>query len=440
MVNYTCKKIILEVGIMAELKKRKLFSKIINFIEDEEIIVIHGSRQVGKTSLLRYIINNYLKIEHCKSNIFYFDLEDFQLLDLCNNSVEDVVAYLKAKGAVFDKKVYLFIDEIQYLSNPSSFLKLFYDRYKEKIKLVVSGSSSFMIRKKFKDSLAGRIVDFELFTLDFEEFLTFKNLKYDLAECKANLLHAELTRYYEEFIIFGGYPSIVLEDITEKKEVKLKQIINTYIKKDIRDLAEIREIDKFNNLIKILASQTGNLLNILELSNTIGLSKQTVREYIFLLENTYIIRRISPFYKNIRSELTKMPKIFFEDTGMANILINKTFSLNVSGNLLENSIYSQLRKNLTLDDIYFWRTNKKQEIDFIIDYVNKNKKRLIMALEVKKMFLSKHITCFNYFNKAYPEVRNCICCLSKKENIAETTRQLNNLNIIYPWQLLDAIS
>ena len=415
---------------MTGLKKRKLFNKVINLIEDKEIIVIHGSRQVGKTSLLEYTMENYLRPKISRNNIFYFDLEDFRLLDLCNTSPEEVVLYLKAKGADFDKKIYLFIDEIQYLNNPSGFLKLFYDRHKEKIKLIVSGSSSFLIKKKFKDSLAGRILDLELFTLDFDEFLEFKGLNYNITGPPSKILQNELSKLYEEFVIFGGYPAIVLEDTVEKKEIKLKQIINTYLKKDIRDLAEIREINKFNDLIKLLASQTGNLLNILEVSNTLGIAKQTLQDYIFLLENTYVIRRLRPFHKNIRSELSKMPKIFFEDTGLANLLTNKTFSSNIDGNLLETSIYSQVRKNLSIEDIYFWRTSKKQEVDFVIDYVDRHKRRNLSAIEVKNVFLNKYMVNLKYFKREYKEAIGYLCCLNQKEPL-----KYKNLNIIYPWQI-----
>ncbi|MEW5694027.1 MAG: ATP-binding protein [Candidatus Hydrogenedentota bacterium] len=419
---------------MSEIKERKLFSKIIKYIDDKEIIVIHGSRQVGKTSLLHYIIDNHLKKISSDTNIFYFDLEDFYFLDLCNSCCDDVVSYLKAKGGDFDKKIYLIIDEVQYLNNPSSFLKLFNDKFNKQIKLIVSGSSSFLIKKRFKDSLAGRILDFELFTLDFEEFIQFKGLRYNLKDDLPEIIHNEIKKLYTEYIIFGGYPACCLEPSLEKKEMKLKQLINTYIKKDIRDLAEIREIDKFNDLLKILASQTANLLNILELSNTLGISKQTIQEYIFLLENTYIIKRIRPFHKNIRSELTKMPKIFFEDTGLANILANKTFFLKIDSSLLENSIYSELRKNINSEDIYFWRTNKKQEIDFIIDYIDINNNRRLIAIEVKNIFLNKYTTNLRYLKRKYNNAETFICSLERKEK-----KRDKNINIIFPWQLLTLI-
>ena len=415
---------------MNNLKPRKLTHKILNFIEDREIIVLHGSRQVGKTSLL-YLIMDDLRTKVSADNIFYFDLEDFALLDLCNAGIEKVISFLKAKKADFGKKVYLFIDEVQYLNNPSSFLKLFYDRYRDQIKLIVSGSSSFLIKKKFKESLAGRIVDFELFTLDFDEFLEFKGLKYDLKEDLPEALQNEMRDLYKEFVLYGGYPAIVLEDSIEKKEIKLKQIINAYIRRDIRDFAEIREIDKFNNLVRVLASQVGNLLNIMELFTTLGLAKKTIEEYIFLLENTYIIRRIKPFHRNIRGELSKMPKVYFEDTGLANILANKTFSLELSGGLLENSIYSQFRKNLCVDDIYFWRTNKQQEVDFVIDSINRKQKRVFSAVEVKAIFLNKYISSIRYLKSKYGDLKTYFCCLDKKEECKD-----KDVNIVYPWQML----
>jgi len=417
--------------ISLRLKKRKLISQLLKFIEDKEIIVIHGSRQVGKTSLLHYLIENHLKNIVFKGNLFYFDLEDFRLLELCNTSPEEVISYLKAKGADFTKRVYLLIDEIQYLDNPSSFLKLFYDRYSNKVKLIVSGSSSFLIKRKFKDSLVGRIIDFELFTLDFEEFLEFKDLKYSLRSQVPDYIHKELRRLYYEFVIYGGYPAIVLEDNIEKKEIKLKQIINTYIKKDIRDIAEIKEMNKFNDLVKVLSSQIGSLLNILELSNTLSLARKTIEEYLFILENTYIIKKLKPFHKNIRSELTKAPKVFFEDTGLANLLANKTFLDRIDGRLLENSIYSEFRKNLNPEYIYFWRTNKGQEVDFVLDYVSKNKRKRLSAIEVKNIFFNKSTTCLKYFKQTYKDAKVYFCAFEKKE-----TPRDKYIKVVYPWELI----
>ena len=409
--------------MLMKLKQRKVINKIKLFLGKKTIIVLHGSRQVGKTSIMHLIKNYLVQEKKIKTdNIFYFDLEDFVFLDLCNSGVEKTIQYLKERGVRTNDKIYLFIDEIQYLDNPSSFLKLFHDHWGDKIKLIVSGSSSFDIKNKFKDSLVGRTMDFEVFALDFEEFLLFKNKKIN-TDSSSEIIIAELRDLYKEYIFYGGYPAIVLENNIEIKSHLLKQIINTYIKKDIRDLANIREINKFNQLIKVLASQSGNLLNVSELSGTLKLTQKTVEEYLFILENTYIIRRVYPFYKNIRSELTKMPKIYFEDNGLMNLLANKKFLERVDGQLFENSVYSELRKNLDIENINFWRTNTGQEVDFII-----TEKRII-PVEVKLKFFNKKLSSLKYFADKYEIKESFVCSLTKAE---ESNKK--DIKQIYPWQ------
>jgi len=281
--------------MIEQIYKRTIVGNILKYLNSKETIVIYGSRQVGKTTLLKYLIEN-----HIKENVFYFDLELKNLLDLCNKGPESVYNYLLQKGANDKKKIYLIIDEIQYLKNPTSFIKIMHDHY-DNIKLLVSGSSTFEIKKKFKDSLAGRTVNFELYPLSFEEFLIFKNKNYKLKSKNTRAINDELVLLAEEYIKFGGYPKIVLENSEEKKQVYLSQIINTYIRKDIRDIGNIRNISSFNKLVEVLASQSGQLLNVLELSNTLGINRETILEYLDLLENTFIIRRIKPFHNNLRS-------------------------------------------------------------------------------------------------------------------------------------------
>jgi len=408
---------------MNAIIERDLYREIRRYLTDNEAIVIHGARQTGKTSLMHYIKQN---LEDNAEHSFYIDLEDFAFVQLCNSGVDETIKYLYSKGHNLQDRFYLFIDEIQYLDNPSSFLKLFFDRYKGRIKLIVSGSSSFAIKSKFKDSLVGRIVDFELFPLSFHEFLRFKELKYKLGPdaASSDLTDSELKSLYREFCIYGGYPSIVLESESEKKEKKIKQIINTYIKADIRDLARIKNIHKFNHLLEILAGQTGNLLNIAELSVTVGIARQTIEDYLFILENTYIIRLLYPYHRNIRSELTKMPKIFFEDTGISNILINKRFAEVISGSSFENSLYSEIRKQLGTGPLNYWRTNKNQEIDFI---VSKNK---IIPLEVKMTFAGKELSSLKYFKEKYGLDKGYIITLEKK-----VQSPYDWLQVLYPWEI-----
>ncbi|USN57354.1 MAG: DUF4143 domain-containing protein [Candidatus Peribacteria bacterium] len=137
-----------------------------------------------------------------------------------------------------------------------------------------------------------------------------------------DIINQELQFFFSEYVQYGGYPKIVLAHTQEIKKAYLQQIYNTYIEKDIKDIGNIRELHKFNMLLQVLANQSGSLINISELSNTIGVTAITVNEWILLLENTFVIKTIRPFSTNLRGELTKMPKIFFVDNGVRNYINN----------------------------------------------------------------------------------------------------------------------
>ena len=400
--------------------ERSVIKNINKYIKTDDIIVLHGARQVGKTTIMKML---YEKIEIPK---YYFDLEDSRFLSICNNGIEEIISFLQQKGIIKNQKdnCYIFIDEVQYLSNPSSLLKITYDHYKN-IKLIVSGSSSFNIKKKFKDSLVGRTVDFEIFPLSFEEFLIFKEQKTDLTKKITNeFIIKSLTSLYKEFSLYGGYPKIVLTNEIEKKETYLQQIIDTYINKDIRDLANVKYIDRFNKLVQVLATQSGNLLNVDELSNTTKLARQTIEEYLFILEATYIIKLVPPYHNNIRSELFKMPKIFFYDAGILSMLWLKMLAKEVIGNVFETSVFSELLKKYKKENVYFWRTQSKKEIDFII----KDKQKII-PIETKINNLSFSKNSVKYFLENYKLSKSyCISIIGDNTDTEKT-------KFIFPWDI-----
>ncbi len=372
---------------MGTLYKRRIVDEIAKYLNSEEAIVVYGARQVGKTSLMKYLLEH-----HLGANSFYFDLELPALLELCNKGPEETYRYLIQKGADERRRIFLLIDEIQYLDDPAKFIKIMCDHY-PKVKLIVSGSSTFEIKKKFKESLAGRTVNFELWPLAFEEFLVFKRKAYSLSGENSETVNRELVSLAKEFIRFGGYPRVILEPQEEKKLTYLSQIISTYVRKDIRDIGNVRNIRAFNHLVEVLASQSGQLLNVFELSNTLGISQESVREWLDLLENTFIIRRVAPFHRNLRSELTKNPKVFFMDTGMMHLLWLKEFPQVIHGNSFETFVLNELVKSRK--KVNFWRTTNKQEVDFVVSG------KELWGIEAKVSFQSPAGKALGFFRDTY---------------------------------------
>ncbi len=400
---------------------RKLYMEISSYLDTDEVIVIHGARQTGKTTLME-IIRKDLPDEMN----YYFDLEDSRHKMLFEEGITSVISFLKQKGFnTNQQRIYLFVDKFQNLNNPSSFLKLTHDHYPQ-IKLIVSGSSSFEIKSKFKDSLVGRTVNFELYPLDFEEFLLFKNQHYNLKDKITDaIITDELKKLFNEFLLYGGYPKIVLTDQVEKKEKYLQQIIDTYIKSDIRDLANIKHIDKFNQLLYALAQQYGQLVNVVELANTSRLSKQTVEEYLFILEQTYIIKRVNPYHRYIRSELFKTKKVFFYDTGLFNMLSKKFLPSTIDGQMFETGILSELIKNVGHRNINFWRTTDKKEIDFIL-----TKRNDLIPIQVKLNAARFKFTPIKYFSQKYRTKNNYCMSLG-----GELPGNPMNVERLFPWDL-----
>lgn len=246
------------------------------------------------------LIDSLLQVEKVKSNrVFYFDLEDMNLLEVVNRGVEEFIAFLTANGADLKERCFIFLDEIQYMENPSNFLKIIADHHKG-ISVVVSGSSSFSTKTKFKDSLAGRKRIFEIYPLDFGEFLEFKDRKnlagfWDTGNWeKARFFEGDFLRYFEEYVTFGGLPRVSLLPTREENVEYLKDVVNSYIKKDIKDLFRIDNPYAFNKAIKLLALHACNSLNITNLTTMCGISRRTLERYLFILESTFFYKINQP--------------------------------------------------------------------------------------------------------------------------------------------------
>lgn len=371
---------------------RLLLEKIKKGFKNNRIIILIGSRQVGKTTLMK-IYSNYVA-EGVKK--FYFNLEDVSNLNICQD-IDNLKSYLQNKGTdIESQRTFLIIDEFQYIKNATKLFKIVYDLY-PRAKILASGSSSIEIQKHLKESLAGRKKVYNLYPLSFEEFIRFrgedlyrKYIKLNFQDIPENTVEVYNKKYLEDYLTYGGYPKVALiKDKTEKIE-ELQDIYNSYIQKDIKSLLKGEEISAYNNLLKILASQIGNLVNIHELSNTLKTGRRQVLKYLTVMEQTFIIKLLSPFHSNKRTEISKMPKLYLFDSGIINFILGNFGRIEHRQNLgsyVENFVFNEIIKYKPIQyEIYFWRTKLGTEIDFILQGNDE-----IIPIEVKWQNLTKPV-------------------------------------------------
>ncbi|MBI2634056.1 ATP-binding protein [Candidatus Peregrinibacteria bacterium] len=338
--------------IPESLFPRSIEKELIKNLENNKIMALLGSRQVGKTSLLYLLIQHLLKTVKA-DDIFYFNLDDISIRQLLESPNE----FLNYIGADNGKK-YIFIDEAQRLPNPGLFLKTIFD-IKLDIKLIVSGSSQLELRSKLKEFLVGRMRIFEIQRLNFSEARTLHP-------------HVPPQTLMENIMLYGAYPEVLRQKNNEEKKLLLHDIHQMYIEKDISDFAKVENVDAFNKLLILLAAQIGGLLNIHALSKTLKIPVALIERYLDILEGTFIVKRIKPFFKNYKKEISKMPKVYFLDLGLRNLLISQWQPLELrtdTGALFENFVFLEMysRDFYREKDFHFWRTTNQTEIDFIVE-------------------------------------------------------------------------
>lgn len=342
------------------LFRRKIIDQIVRYIDSKEIIVLTGMRQVGKTSLYRIL---YQDIQ--SDNKLFLDLEnpiDQKIFE--EKDYNNIIHNFKYLGLNIEKKMYVFLDEIQAMPEVVSAIKYLHDHYD--VKFFVTGSSSFYLKNLFPESLAGRKYAFELFPLDFEEMLIFKNFEFGLAgnftetnRNKSEIVCERLKSVYEEYLQFGGFPGVVLAESFDEKKMKLKDIFKSYFEKDVRNLADFRDVKALRDLIIVLMQRAGSKLDVTKLSSEIGVSRETIYSYINFLEGTYFVHFITPYAKNVDREVSGSRKVYLCDTGMLN-----HFAKLSEGSLFENAVFLNLRK---YGKINYYQRRSGAEVDFIVN-------------------------------------------------------------------------
>ena len=331
-------------------KRRKIELELKPFQDSKEVLVITGFRRVGKTTLLQHIYDALPT-----SNKLFLDLESPVNQKLFQETNYDTIARsLSQQGINHTKKAFIFLDEIQKVKELPSVVKYLYDHYN--IKFYLTGSSSFYLKNYFSESLAGRKVIFELYPLDFEEFLAFKGERMSL-----DAPYDVLSGLYREYLLYGGFPSVVLQASPDKKIVSLDDILGSYFNLDVRTLADFKSNENLKKLLFLLTSRVGGRLEVTKLAQSLDVSRPTVYEYLSFLEQTYLIHLLRPYSGSKDIHIKSAPKLYFNDTGLLNMVGQVSL-----GQLFENKIFNQLHMGLNEKIAYYQRKNGA-EIDFVVD-------------------------------------------------------------------------
>lgn len=315
-----------------------------------KIIILVGPRQVGKTTLINHILENY-------SSIITFSGDDRKDR---NTLAKNSFAFLD--NLIGEKKV-IFIDEAQKIEEIGNTLKLLVDNYGEEKQIIATGSSSLNLLSNTSEPLTGRKYVYELYPLSVGEIYSQRH-------------PLDIDKELESLLIYGTYPDIYKGSL-KLKENHLTEIIRSYLYKDILELENVKNSSSLDTLLSALALQIGSEVSLSELSNLLNLNLRTVERYIDLLEKNYVIFRLPPYYTNERKVLSKQNKIYFYDLGIRNALINNFNPLskrNDRGALWENFLIIERMKLNAYTNRYvskfFWRTYDGAEVDYIEKYAD----------------------------------------------------------------------
>jgi len=338
--------------------KRNLFDPLEKHLSRKFITVITGMRRVGKTTAVKYLLE---KIHH--SNKLYIDFEKIEHRHIfMQPSYKEVQIELEILGIDFSRPAVVALDEVQLVAEATSIIKYFYDHFD--IKFIITGSSSFYLKDRISESLAGRKRIFEMFPLSFEEYLVFTGQdpyllkKYSTTPFRSSL-YLKYKDAYEDYIRFGGFPEVVLSELEDEKKAYLKDIINAYIELDIKLLSDFEASHDLYQLIRLLAQRVGSPLELSNISSILGIHRHKVKGYVELLKRTYFILTIPPYTKNISREIRLRNKVYLADTGLLQQLAQVS-----SGQIFENAVAAQLYPR---GDLRYYQRKSGQEIDFILN-------------------------------------------------------------------------
>lgn len=365
-----------------------------HFNHYREVLILLGSRQSGKTTLVNRLFTDALYLlvdnEPVRKALETYDVHTYKSI-------------LKPEGGK------VVIDEIHLLANPGRAVKIMYDQLPHQ--LIITGSSSLHIKHKTAESLTGRKIDYHLYPLTFSEYLFQNDIEPELHHSIfENILQGgkqhinqrlfDVRSLLQLMLLYGQYPAMVNHP---RDRVYLENFIDSLIFKDLLELQLIDNRRVAHNLLKLLAYQAGGMVNYSELATRLQVDQRTVKRYIEIFEQSFILFRLYPFTGNKRDEIVKTPKIYFYDTGIRNALIGDFSDMDLrpdAGALFENFIVCECFKaNRYLNvgySLHYWRTKQNAEVDLVL-----SSGKDIIAIEIK----SGRGTFSRAFTSRYPQAR-----------------------------------
>lgn len=346
--------------------RRQLEKPILSLLSKYPVLALTGPRQSGKTTLLKNILPDYE----------YVSLEDS---DLRSFAEDDPHGFLKKyhSNVIFD--------EVQRTPNLFSYLQTIVDKSGQMGQFILSGSQNFHLMERITQSLAGRVAIFKL-------------LPFDSGELKdADLLLND----WKEMIVKGFYPAIYDRDLNPS--IFYANYLQTYIDRDVAALMNVHDMRLFRNFIGLCAGRAGQLLNISNLANECGISQPTAKSWLSILESSYIVFLLSPYYENFNKRIVKTPKLYFYDTGLLSFLLGFKQSEDLNdqtliGSLFENLVIADiLKKNhheYQLQEYWFWRDSNAHEIDLLTKRAGGFD---IFEIKSTQTILPKHFKQLDYF-------------------------------------------